>query len=385
MKRFVLGIAMCLAVIGCTSKSDSDKGGTESYVPGNATAGKAIADRECKGCHGIDGKSTAPAIPHLAAQSERYLFVSLKEYNEGKRAHSALKDMTARMSETDLRNVAAYYAGLPPVAAGPVKQTPLISPYERGKTLAKQCETCHGAGGNSTTNGTPTLAGQQPRYLVAAMHEYPSGDRATSAMKTILRNAPKLDVESLALYFASQTPAQRSAPATGDAKAGEPLTAMCGGCHGSNGVSSDASTPSLAGQDATYLAAAIKAYGKTRHHDVMQNQVLNLSDRDIENIAAFYTIQKSRPAEKGERLVQDLAEKCNRCHARGVDNPSMALPTISGQDKEYLIMALRAYRDDRRESSTMHKMSLPFSDAVIDAVAELYASQPWKQDAVKAK
>ena len=33
------------------------------------------------------------------------------------------------------------------------------------------------------------------------------------------------------------------------AAAGEPLSAMCGGCHGSRGVSVDASTPSLAGQD----------------------------------------------------------------------------------------------------------------------------------------
>jgi cytochrome c553 len=379
MKRLMLGIAMSLALVACSSKDQSDvQGGAEKYAAGDAAAGKTIAERECKGCHGLDGKSTAPAIPHLAAQYERYLFASLKEYNEGKRAHAALKDMTARMSDADLRNVAAYYASLPAVAATPAKEGQLISPYERGKGLAKACESCHGEGGNSTTPGTPSLAGQQPRYLVAAVHEYPSGDRSTSVMKSILRNASKLEVESIALYFASQTPAQRPAPSFGDPVAGEPLTAMCGGCHGSHGVSSDASTPTLAGQDPRYLVAAIKAYGKTRHHEVMQRQVSNLSDRDIENIAAFYVVQKSKPAEKGERLVQDLAEKCNRCHAAAVDNPAMALPRISGQDKEYLIMALRAYRDDRRESSTMHKMSLPFGDAVIESIAALYASQPWK-------
>ncbi len=41
-------------------------------------------------------------------------------------------------------------------------------------------------------------------------------------------------------------------------------------------------------------------------------------------------------------------------------------------------MALRAYRDDRRESSAMHKMSLPFSDAIIDSIAALCATQPAK-------
>ena len=39
-------------------------------------------------------------------------------------------------------------------------------------------------------------------------------------------------------------------------------------------------------------------------------------------------------------------------------------------------MALRAYRDDRRESSTMHKMSLPYGDSIIESIATYYASQP---------
>jgi cytochrome c553 len=39
-------------------------------------------------------------------------------------------------------------------------------------------------------------------------------------------------------------------------------------------------------------------------------------------------------------------------------------------------MALRAYRDDRRVSSVMHKMSLPYGDAVIESLASFYASRP---------
>jgi cytochrome c553 len=192
----------------------------------------------------------------------------------------------------------------------------------------------------------------------------------------MLRVGGKPDVESLALYFASQTPVKRGGAAVGDPAAGEPLSAMCGGCHGVRGVSSDAATPSLAGQDAQYLIAAIKAYGKTRRHETMESQVAKLSERDVRNIAAFYAAQAPHAAEKGHTLVQELADKCNRCHREGTDNPSMAVPRIQGQDKDYLVMALRAYRDDRRESSVMHRMSLPFSDAVIESLAALYASQP---------
>ncbi len=74
--------------------------------------------------------------------------------------------------------------------------------------------------------------------------------------------------------------------------------------------------------------------------------------------------------------VQELAKKCDRCHGPDVENPTMAIPKISGQDKDYLVKALRAYRDGKRGSSMMHRMSLPYSEAIIESVASLYASQP---------
>jgi len=40
------------------------------------------------------------------------------------------------------------------------------------------------------------------------------------------------------------------------------------------------------------------------------------------------------------------------------------------------MMAIRAYRDERRTSSTMHNMSLPYGDSVIESLASYYASQP---------
>jgi cytochrome c553 len=60
-----------------------------------------------------------------------------------------------------------------------------------------------------------------------------------------------------------------------------------------------------------------------------------------------------------------------------VDDPAkMVVPVLRGQDKDYLVMALRAYRDDKRESTTMHKMSMVYSNAIIDSIAAYYASQP---------
>ncbi|MDH3513526.1 MAG: cytochrome c4 [Gammaproteobacteria bacterium] len=379
MKHIVLGIVLSVVLLGCSDKQESATSPTSAkQAAADLAAGKAFIEQKCTNCHGLDGKSAAPAIPHLAGQRERYLLAAITAYKEGTRTHAALKDMSEHMSDADARNVAAYYAGLPPVASAPVKDVQLESPYEKGKTLAAACAKCHGEDGNSKTPGTPSLAGQQPRYFVVALHEYLDRERKRSPMHTILPGLSKLDMENLALFYASQTPVPHPAPSFGDPAAGEPLSAVCGGCHGSHGVSTDTATPSLASQDPSYLVDAIKAYRTTRKRESMRLYITGLSDKDIQNIAAFYAIQQSRPVEKGQTIIQDLTEKCSRCHNPEIDNPVMTVPKISGQDRDYLIMALRAYRDDKRESTTMHKMSLPYGDSIIESIASYYANQPSK-------
>lgn len=367
MKSIRLGVllALALAVAGCDEK--------ETAAPADIPAGKAIAETQCIGCHGLDGRGKAHGIPNLAAQVEQYLVESLHAYEQGTRTHAALRDLAHGLNPADFRNIAAYYASLPPLKAAAEDSAAIRSPYEKGKAAAVACAECHGADGNSTTPGIPSLAGQQPQYFVSAVRAYRDGRREKPTMQ-MLQALDAVDLESLALYYASQTPATRGAPPFGDPKAGEPLTARCGGCHGIAGVSTDSATPTLAGQDPTYLVSAIKAYrDQSRHHDVMRD---SNTDEEIANIAAFYASQGSKAAAGGPVTVAELVEKCDLCHGAGVDNPAMVIPKISGQDRVYLIMALRAYRDGRRESSTMHRMSLPYSEAIIESVASIYASQP---------
>jgi cytochrome c553 len=379
MKRLTLVIALSAALLGCPDKDQGPaKVAPEQLSAAELAAGKAIAERECKGCHGLNGGGAAPGIPHLAAQRASYLVAALGEYKAGKRTHAALREIAEHLSADETRDVAGYYASLPPVQSEAATGSVYAVPYEHGKKLAAVCVKCHGADGNSTTPGIPGLAGQQPQYLVVAMQEYLKKERKESPMHGLLPALTNLDMETLALYFASQTPAQRAAPPFGDPAAGEPLSAVCGGCHGAHGVSSDSATPSLAGQDARYLVDAIKAYRTTRKREKMRLYVTGLTDEQIRNIAAFYSVQKSQAAEKGQTLVKDLTDRCERCHAAGAEIPGMAVPKIRGQDRDYLVMALRAYRDDRRESSMMHKMSLPYSDSIIESLATAYAGQPAK-------
>ena len=118
MKHLLFAIAVSAALIGCSDRKGSSTGpANEAPAVADIAAGKILAERDCKGCHGLDGRGAAPGIPHLAAQNEGYLGASIKAYREGKRTHAALRDMTAGMSEADLRNVVGYYAGLPAITS----------------------------------------------------------------------------------------------------------------------------------------------------------------------------------------------------------------------------------------------------------------------------
>lgn len=65
---------------------------------------------------------------------------------------------------------------------------------------------------------------------------------------------------------------------------------VCSQCHGIKKTSAEAPFPSLAGRDELYLEKALKQYrNKTRKSDVMNNIAAGLSDRDINNIAEYYS------------------------------------------------------------------------------------------------
>ena len=75
----------------------------------------------------------------------------------------------------------------------------------------------------------------------------------------------------------------------GDAAAGKAKAAVCAACHGPAGVSVNPLWPSLAGQQPMYLARQIRLFRDgERVEPTMQPFVQNLSDQDVDDIAAYY-------------------------------------------------------------------------------------------------
>jgi cytochrome c553 len=79
---------------------------------GDAAAGKEKAQL-CFACHGEDGNGTNPIYPVIRGQYADYLVFTMQAYKDGRRQNEVMAPMMQPLSEQDMKDIAAYYAGLP--------------------------------------------------------------------------------------------------------------------------------------------------------------------------------------------------------------------------------------------------------------------------------
>jgi cytochrome c553 len=81
--------------------------------------------------------------------------------------------------------------------------------------------------------------------------------------------------------------------AAADATTGKVKAAACAACHGPNGIATAPDAPNLAGQPEEYLVAQLRAYRSgARKHEVMTLMAKPLTDTEIDNLAAWFALQK---------------------------------------------------------------------------------------------
>ena len=80
---------------------------------GDAAAGKQKAV-VCSACHGIDGNSINPLWPNLAGQHAAYLVKQMKAFRSGERKDPVMAPMAMPLSDADIDDLAAFYAGQAP-------------------------------------------------------------------------------------------------------------------------------------------------------------------------------------------------------------------------------------------------------------------------------
>ena|SRR5258706_8571914 len=90
---------------------------------------------------------------------------------------------------------------------------------------------------------------------------------------------------SLSLFVADG-----SVCAAGEVKAGRAKALMCQACHGLDGLSKVPDAPNIAGQIEPYIVAQLQAYKSgARKNDAMSVVAPSLSDKDIEDLAAYFS------------------------------------------------------------------------------------------------
>lgn len=170
------------------------------------------------------------------------------------------------------------------------------------------------------------------------------------------------------------------AHADGDAAAGKELGYTCQGCHGIDGYRNaypSYRVPKLGGQKAAYLVIALKGYrDNTREHPTMVGQASSLSDKDIDDLAAYFaSIGGETVAAGGSKGASfDKAQACTACHGNNGVSVNAMWPTLAGQHEDYLLQALNSYRDGTRKDPVMGAQAALIAEEDVAVLAKYFAS-----------
>lgn len=211
-------------------------------------------------------------------------------------------------------------------------------------------------------------------------------------MKSVSNIVLLLAALALSNQISAET-APETAKIKGDAAKGQQIaTQVCAACHNADGNSIIPTNPSLAGQHAEYITKQLENFkpkdGKPAERDnaIMGAMVAPLSPEDMKNLGAYYAQQTSKLgvardkslAQQGEKIyrggnLETGLPACAGCHSpNGVGIPPN-YPRLAGQQLEYVVAQLRAFRTDQRTkdvNNEMHMIASRMSEKEIQAVSE---------------
>ncbi len=177
--------------------------------------GEQIAKQVCAACHAADGNSAIAANPKLAGQVPEYLHKQLVNFKsqDGKKAerdNGVMAGMVAGLSDSDMRNVATYFASqkLRPAAAGSKELALQGQKLWRGGNAASglpACAGCHGPDGAGIPSQFPRLSGQFAEYVEGQLKLFRAGGRANDPngmMRGVAARMSDQEIKAVAEYAA---------------------------------------------------------------------------------------------------------------------------------------------------------------------------------------
>ena len=159
---------------------------------------------------------------------------------------------------------------------------------------------------------------------------------------------------------------------------------LCGSCHGGDGNSVIVNTPSLAGQPDFFILNQLFLMREgVRRVDVMLPFVKDLKDEEIDALSKHFA--KLSPKPSGETIDPALVKRgaalaasmrCTSCHLPNLEGQQQ-IPRLSKQRVDYLIAALKEFRDNKRAGADtlMSVVVIGVPDADLAALAHYSASR----------
>jgi len=164
--------------------------------------------------------------------------------------------------------------------------------------VAGRCSTCHGAEGQATSPIFPSLAAQNPDYLVKQLRDFKSKKRASDIMAPQVADLSEESIAGLAAFFSSKPakvnrvsdvdllPVGRYIYIKGNSWSDLPA---CANCHGEKAYGTS-TLPRLAGQNARYLLSQLKEFNqrtRTNDNEAMHLVASRLTEMETRAVADY--------------------------------------------------------------------------------------------------
>jgi cytochrome c553 len=172
--------------------------------PADVGHGATLAMR-CAMCHGPTAIRYANS-PNLAGQYAVVIYKQLRDYQSGMRASAIMTQMAGSLSDTEMRQLAAYYASLPrPTGSELAGAAPAVVKWGAPMRNIAPCGSCHGD--IEHTMASPWLKGEPRAYLRTELTAFASEERHNdidAQMRAIAQRMTPGEIEQAAAYYGGE-------------------------------------------------------------------------------------------------------------------------------------------------------------------------------------
>jgi len=176
-------------------------GGAQAQAQSGGAVAVPAKAAACAACHGADGRPVLPVYPILAGQTSRYLYLQMRDFQEGRRVNELMTPMVAGLTRDEMRELADYFSQLKPPNQS-FKVDPEKARLGKLKSDETLCTMCH-LGGFAGQNEIPRVAGQNYDYVVKQLDDFKARRRTNDAgnMTSVANTLSAKDIENLAHYL----------------------------------------------------------------------------------------------------------------------------------------------------------------------------------------